>query len=110
MDEKLKRSIINKAFIISYYEKHPQTDGQYFKSKTALEEKYGEAKRKYLLTGDEGYVEEMKSVKKLQKLNVGKTQYDKCVNELRALKTKYCDEVYKDFWAMISAYSQNGVI
>ena len=110
MDIKLKRFIIATAYKIEYYEKHPQTDEQFLKSKAMLDEAYGKAKRNYLLTSDEGYIEAMKNVKKLNKLNVSKSEYEQCIKIIRGLKAEFSDECYNEFWAEISAYSQNGLI
>ena len=110
MDEKLKRFIITTAYKIAYYEKQPQTDEQFFKAKATLDNAYKKAKRNYLLTSDEEYITAMKNVKKLNKLNVSKTEYEQCIKIIRALKTEFSDECYDGFWAMIAAYSQNGVI
>ncbi|MDE7440442.1 MAG: hypothetical protein K2N23_08045, partial [Clostridia bacterium] len=108
MDEKLKRFIITTAFKIAYFEKQPQSDEQFFKSKATLSEAYIKAKRNYLLTSDESYVAAMKNVKKLQKLNVSKTEYEQCIKIIRGLKTQFSDECYDGIWAEISTYSQNG--
>ena len=110
MDEKLKRFIITQAFKIAYYEKQPQTDEQFFKAKATLDEAYRKAKRNYLLTADEEYIEAMKNVKKLNKLNVSKSEYEQCIKIIRGLKAEFCDPCYDGFWAVISSYSQNGVI
>ena len=110
MDEKLKRFIITTAFKIEHYEKQPQTDEQFLKSKAEFSDKYGKAKRNYLLTSDEKYVEEMKNIKKLQSLIVSKTEYEQCIKIIRGLKAEFSDECYNGFWQMISSYSQNGNI
>ena len=110
MDEKLKRFIITQAYKIAYYEKQPQSDEQFLKAKATLDDAYAKAKRNYLLTSDEEYIEAMKNVKKLNKLNVSKTEYEQCIKIIRGLKAEFCDERYAEFWAMISSYSQNGVI
>ena len=110
MDEKLKRFIITTAFKIERYEKQPLTDEQFLKSKSEFSDKYSIAKRNYLLTSDDRFVEEMKDIKKLQSLSVSKTEYEQCIKIIRGLKTQFSDECYIGFWAMISSYSQNGVI
>ena len=110
MDDKLKRFIIATAFKIAYYEKQPQTDEQFFKAKATLEEAYRKAKRNYLLTSDEEYVEAMKNVKKLNKLNVSKSEYEQCIKIIRGLKGEFSEKCYDAFWAEISSYSKNGVI
>ncbi len=110
MDEKLKRFIITQAFKIAYYEKQPCTDEQFLKAKATLDEAYGRAKRKYLLTSDEGYIEAMKNVKKLSKLNVSKTEYEQCIKIIRGLRSEFSDGCYDAFWAEISSYSKNGAI